>query len=163
MMPRRAAPRQRQQRFGGDCRRDGGVFGCGAMVVVLPSRSKPSGAAAHRVTIRLDLAGGARIGPGKIALLEEISRSGSISAAGRVLKMSYRRAWELIEDLNRNLGVPVVSTASGGSGGGGARLTPAGLTLVSEYRAIERASVAAADPHLASLAGAFSGTRDSGA
>ena len=60
----------------------------------------------HRVSIRVDLASGARIGPGKVALLEEIARSGSISGAGRALKMSYRRAWELVEDLNRHLGTP---------------------------------------------------------
>ena len=81
-------------------------------------------------SIRLDLASGAKIGPGKIAVLEEIGRSGSISAAGRVLRMSYRRTWELVEDLNRSLGTPVVTTAAGGSGGGGAVLTPAGKTVI---------------------------------
>lgn len=113
----------------------------------LPSKSGPS-RPAHRLSIRLDLAGGARIGPGKIALLEEIARSGSISAAGRGLKMSYRRAWELVEDLNRHLGVAVLETAAGGSGGGGARLTVAGQTLVAQYRAIEAATTAAAAAHL---------------
>lgn len=111
---------------------------------------QPSG---HRLSIRLDLASGARVGPGKVALLEAIGRSGSISAAGRELKMSYRRAWKLVEDLNLHLGTPVVSTAAGGPGGGGARLTPAGQAVVTEYRAIEAASVAAAQPHLAALAG----------
>ena len=59
--------------------------------------------ASDRLSIRLDLVSGARIGPGKVAVLEEIARSGSISAAGRVLRMSYRRTWELVEDLNRSL------------------------------------------------------------
>jgi molybdate transport system regulatory protein len=63
--------------------------------------------ASDRLSIRLDLASGARIGPGKVAVLEEIARSGSISAAGRVLRISYRRTWELVEDLNRSLGTPV--------------------------------------------------------
>ena len=120
-------------------------------MTITPSRSVPTQTAAHRISVRLDLASGARIGPGKIAVLEEIARSGSISAAGRGLKMSYRRAWELVEDLNRHLGTPVVATAAGGARGGGARLTAAGATLVAEYRAIEAASAAVATPHLAIL------------
>ncbi|MFC7554430.1 winged helix-turn-helix domain-containing protein [Pseudoroseomonas wenyumeiae] len=93
-----------------------------------------------------------RIGPGKISLLEEIGRSGSISAAGRALKMSYRRAWELVEDLNRGLGTPVVETAAGGAGGGGARLTLAGEAVISHYRAIEAESNHSAGQRLAQLA-----------
>src|SRR5579871_6627051 len=112
--------------------------------------AKP-GRADHRLSIRIDLAAGARIGPGKVALLEEIARSGSISAAGRVLRMSYRCAWELVEDLNRHLGTPVVSTAAGGTGGGGARLTEAGQTLITEYRALELAANAAAAPRLQAI------------
>ncbi|MBC7634553.1 MAG: LysR family transcriptional regulator [Acetobacteraceae bacterium] len=124
-------------------------------MTITPSRSVPTQAPAHRISIRLDLASGARIGPGKVAVLEEIARSGSISAAGRVLKMSYRRAWELVEDLNRHLGTPVVATAAGGARGGGARLTVAGAALVAEYRAIEAVSADAATPHLAALTTAF--------
>lgn len=120
-------------------------------MTITPSRSVPVQTAAHRISLRLDLASGARIGPGKIAVLEEIARSGSISAAGRVLKMSYRRAWELVEDLNRHLGTPVVATAAGGVRGGGARLTVAGAALVANYRAIEAASSEVAAPHLAAL------------
>jgi len=116
-----------------------------------PPTPKPPAKAEHRLSIRIDLAGGARIGPGKIALLEEIARSGSISAAGRAMKMSYRRAWELVEDLNRNLGEPVVETAAGGSGGGGTRLTPGGERLVQQYRAMERAAAATAQDYLDAL------------
>ena len=114
---------------------------------------KPAGAgeAVDRLSIRLDLASGARIGPGKVAVLEEIARSGSISAAGRALHISYRRTWELVEDLNRSLGTPVVQTAAGGSGGGGAVLTGAGQAVVEHYRAIERDTAAAAREHLAAL------------
>src|SRR5215472_11199878 len=101
-----------------------------------------------RLSIRLDLVSGARIGPGKVAVLEEIARSGSISAAGRALRMSYRRTWELVEDLNRSLGTPVVETAAGGSGGGGAVLTPAGRAVVERYRAIEIDTARAARKHL---------------
>lgn len=104
-----------------------------------------------RLSIRLDLASGARIGPGKVAVLEEIARSGSISAAGRALRMSYRRTWELVEDLNRTLGTPVVETAAGGSGGGGAVLTRAGKAIVERYRAIEMDTALAARKHLLAL------------
>lgn len=105
----------------------------------------------NRLSIRIDLDSGVRIGPGKILLLEAIARTGSISGAGRALRMSYRRAWELVEDLNRNLANPVVSTAAGGSGGGGASLTPTGESVVRHYRAIEAATADAAKQHLAAL------------
>src|ERR1700743_126215 len=107
--------------------------------------------ASDQLSIRLDLASGARIGPGKIMVLEEIARAGSISAAGRALKMSYRRTWELVEDLNRTLGTPVVEAAAGGSGGGGAVLTKAGKAVVSSYRAIEMDTALAARKHLQAL------------
>jgi molybdate transport system regulatory protein len=113
--------------------------------------AKP-GRADHRLSIRVDLAGGIRIGPGKVALLEQIARTGSISAAGRALRMSYRRAWDLVEELNRSFGRPVVTTAAGGPGGGGASLTEAGEAVIGEYRAIEAAAEAAARRHMAALA-----------
>ncbi len=106
---------------------------------------------AGRLSIRVDLASGARIGPGKVALLEAIARDGSISAGGRALRMSYRRAWELVEDLNRSLGVTLVATAAGGARGGGARLTQAGAAVVEAYRGLERDAGAAAAPHLRRL------------
>jgi len=107
--------------------------------------------ASDRLSIRLDLVSGAKIGPGKVAVLEEIARSGSISAAGRVLRMSYRHTWELIDDLNRSLGTPVVETAAGGSGGGGAVLTRAGKAVIERYRAIEVDTALAARKHLQAL------------
>lgn len=112
-----------------------------------PSPRKDS----NRLSIRLDLASGARIGPGKVAVLEEIGRSGSISAAGRTLHISYRRTWELVEDLNAALGAPVVQTTAGGSGGGGASLTALGQALIERYRAIEEDCATAARKHLAAL------------
>ena len=113
--------------------------------------SPAAGKAANRLSIRVDLASGARIGPGKVAVLEEIARSGSISAAGRALHISYRRTWELVEDLNAALGAPVVQTAAGGSGGGGASLTELGQAVVARYRAIEEDCTAAAKKHLTAL------------
>ena len=79
--------------------------------------------AAARLSIRIDLAGDIRIGPGKIALLEAIRTTGSISAAARSLGMSYRRAWLLVEEINNSLREPAVTAASGGRHGGGAAIT----------------------------------------
>ena len=102
------------------------------------------------LSLRIDLPNG-RIGPGKIALLEAIDREGSISAAGRALGMSYKRAWDLVDELKRLLGAPVVDASPGGPRGGGAVLTEAGRHLVADYRAIERAATEAAGPRLTEL------------
>ena len=77
------------------------------------------------------------VGPGKIALLETIDRTGSLSQAARDLGMSYRRGWQLLASLNTSFREPVVVTATGGRGGGGARVTPFGKELISRYRAFE--------------------------
>lgn len=87
-----------------------------------------------RICIGTDLA----IGPGKIDLLRAIEDSRSISAAARTLGMPYKRAWLLVETLNRGFGRPVVETATGGKGGGGARLTPLGRELVAAYTVLEQ-------------------------
>jgi molybdate transport system regulatory protein len=108
--------------------------------------------AALRLSIRLDLPGGGRVGPGKVALLEAIGREGSISAGGRALRMSYRRAWALVEELNVALGTVLVVATTGGAGGGGAKLTQAGEALVTGYRAIERQATALAARQMAGLA-----------
>jgi len=78
------------------------------------------------------------IGPGKIALLEAIRDTGSISGAARKLRMSYRRAWMLVDDLNRHLSKTVVEATPGGKLGGGTTLSPTGHKLVNLYRDIER-------------------------
>ena len=82
------------------------------------------------------------IGPGKIAVLEAVAETGSISAAARLLGMSYRRAWMLIDEMNQALASPAVNT-----GGGGTALTQVGEDIVKHYRAIENAArlAAAAD------------------
>jgi molybdate transport system regulatory protein len=103
------------------------------------------------LSIRIDFAPEHRIGPGKIQLLEQIAALGSIAASGRALGMSYRRAWELIDELNSIFGEPVVVSHAGGRKGGGAALTPLGLTIISRYRAIERAAATAAEGHVAAL------------
>jgi molybdate transport system regulatory protein len=93
--------------------------------------------AGPRLSIRIDLASGDRIGPGKIALLEAIRSSGSISAGARALGMSYRRAWLLVEEINDALREPAVMAETGGRRGGGAALTPVGERVVGLYHAIE--------------------------
>jgi molybdate transport system regulatory protein len=96
-----------------------------------------------RLTIRIDFAGGRRVGPGKVRLLELIDQTGSISAAGRAMAMSYRRAWLLVESLNTAFRAPVVDTRAGGRQGGGAELTAFGHELVERYRTMEREAVQA--------------------
>lgn len=103
------------------------------------------------LSIRIKMESEGRIGPGKIDLLEEIAAAGSISAAGRKMAMSYRRAWELVEELNTMFATPVVERQVGGRNGGGARLTPFGQSLVDRYRSIERTAEVAARAHLEAL------------
>lgn len=95
--------------------------------------------------LRLRILGGRTpaMGPGKAELIERIASSGSISAAARAMGMSYRRAWQLVEALNKDYRERVVETAAGGVRGGGARVTPFGLRLVAEYRAMEEKAAAA--------------------
>ena len=83
------------------------------------------------------------MGPGKANLLEAIRASGSISAAARELKMSYKRAWNLVDTMNRCFREPLVDTATGGGGGGGARLTPFGKIVLAHFRSMEKRTDAA--------------------
>jgi molybdate transport system regulatory protein len=104
-----------------------------------------------RLTVRIDFGAERALGPGKIRLLEAIGKTGSISRAGRALGMSYRRAWLLVDDMNRCFRAPVVATQPGGVKGGGAALTPFGVALIENYRAIEAQAAAAAMPRLQAL------------
>jgi molybdate transport system regulatory protein len=90
-----------------------------------------------QVSIRINLGSGGRIGPGKIALLEAIRETGSITAAAVAMKMSYRRAWLLVDELNKLLSEPAVATALGGATGGGTTLTPAGEKIIALYHSVE--------------------------
>lgn len=96
---------------------------------------------------------GIAIGPGKIALLEAIAETGSISAAARQLGMSYRRAWVLVDEMNKALKLPAVTTAAGGSHGGGTALSPTGEALVRHYRAAESAARLATATEVTALTG----------
>ena len=84
------------------------------------------------------------MGPGKAALMEAIVREGSISAAARAIGMSYRRAWLLVDAMNRCWAEPLVETAAGGIKGGGARLSETGVAVLAQYRAMEAAIAKAA-------------------
>lgn len=90
-----------------------------------------------RIKLRLEYDAPLILGPGKAELLERIDRAGSISAAGREMGMSYKRAWSLVEDMNRAFAQPVVDSSRGGAGGGGAALTPAGREVLARFRRLE--------------------------
>jgi molybdate transport system regulatory protein len=115
-----------------------------------------------RLTLRIDLREAGSVGPGKVRLLELVAEMGSIRAAGNRLKMSYARAWTLVQDLNATFGAPVLTAAAGGKSGGGAQLTALGRDIVAAYRTAERKAVKAAARELAALdalAAAGSGKR----
>lgn len=78
------------------------------------------------------------LGPGKVDLLEAIGRAGSISAAGREMGMSYRRAWLLVDALNHMFPDALVIASPGGSHGGGAKLTDYGRDVAAAYRRVEQ-------------------------
>jgi molybdate transport system regulatory protein len=101
--------------------------------------------------LRIVLPEGIRFGPGKADLLEGIEALGSIAGAGRRMRMSYKRAWELVGELNRCFDAPLVDASKGGSGGGGARLTPLGGTMLKSYRAMQAASRTAVRGDLARM------------
>ena len=105
-----------------------------------------------RFRLRLYRGEGVAIGPGKVALLEAITATGSISAAARSLGMSYRRAWLLVDELNRALKKPAVVAGAGGRHGGGAALTPLGEELFKRDRAVEETSRLAAASDIDALA-----------
>ncbi len=99
----------------------------------------PSPAVSFKAQVRVRLLHGEEIavGPGKADLLDAIRHSGSISAAAKHLGMSYRRAWLLVEIMNRCFAQPLVSSAKGGKGGGGAEVTAEGLRLLAAFRRMQ--------------------------
>ena len=104
-----------------------------------------------RLTFRLDFAPDQRLGHGKVSLLEAVGRSGSIAAAGREFGMSYRRAWLLVDDMNRMFEQRVVEAHGGGRNGGGAVLTETGETVIALYRTAERKIRESAAEEIAAL------------
>lgn len=109
-----------------------------------------------KLKLQLVCGEGFAIGPGKADLLDAIAAEGSISAAGRRLGMSYRRAWLLVDEMNRCFAAPLVETLRGGGRERGARLTEAGRAALAAYRELEAASVGIAEhPAYARLAAAL--------
>jgi molybdate transport system regulatory protein len=124
---------------------------------------KPSATSLPSLSVRIDLDAAGRIGPGKIQLLENIRKFGSISAAGRAMDMSYKRAWDLVDEINRICRQAAVERQTGGKNGGGAALTPFGTSLVARYRKIERDAAHATRKELAALSSAIGKPRKAAA
>ena len=104
------------------------------------------------VRFRVDFTAACSLGPGKIELLESIQRTGSLRQAAQALGMSYRRAWLLLDGLNRSFSEPASTASVGGQGGGGVTLTPFGLEIIRSYRAAAQAIEALAQQQLESIA-----------
>lgn len=104
-----------------------------------------------RIQLIINFESGARIGPGKAALLESIRDTGSISAAARDMGMSYKRAWMLLDSINRAFTEPVVISATGGAHGGGATLTEFGAEVLERYRRVEKQAATIAAKDIAAL------------
>jgi molybdate transport system regulatory protein len=100
-------------------------------------RKMPKPSPTPSLSIRIDLDIEGRIGPGKVQLLGNIRSCGSISAAGRAMNMSYKRAWDLVDEINHICRRAAVERQVGGKNGGGAMLTPFGASLIARYRKIE--------------------------
>jgi len=98
---------------------------------------------AARLSIRIELETG-RLGPGKVALLEGVAREGSLAGAARAMGMSYKRAWELLAQLNEMFDDPVAVSLPGRNIGGGTELTPFGARVIALYHAVERRAMQAA-------------------
>lgn len=105
--------------------------------------------------IRISFGSQVAMGPGKADLLEAIDACGSISAAAKHMHMSYRRAWELVDVMNKCFAEPLVHSSPGGVHGGGAQLTEFGRTILKSYRDLVEKSQLAAQPELAKISAAL--------
>ena len=117
-----------------------------------PAARADAPASAPGIRFRVDFHDRCSVGSGKISLLEGIARTGSLSQAARDVGMSYRRAWLLVDSLNADFDTAVTSATVGGSGGGGAQLTPFGRELIDAYRGLEDRLRALAAAHLSGIA-----------
>lgn len=113
----------------------------------MTAKTKPD----PRFRFRILLGRSIAVGPGKADLLSAISETGSISAAGRSMGMSYKKAWYLIDTMNKCFNGPLVETSKGGKAHGGATLTPLGEDVLARYRAIEAKALAAVTDELAAF------------
>ena len=106
----------------------------------------------HKPQVRILFGSVYPLGPGKALLIDAVGRTGSISAAARELGMSYRRAWQLIDSTNKCFRQPLVETATGGRGGGGARVTTFGEEVLARFSEIEAKAIASVDQDVAAFA-----------
>ena len=111
----------------------------------------PNPPALPQLQIRIHLGGKARFGPGKAQLLQAIRDTGSIARAGQSMAMSYKRAWLLVEEMNRLFAAPLVVSTRGGTKGGGAELTETGTLILHHYRSVEGTSRDSAAANLATI------------
>jgi molybdate transport system regulatory protein len=100
------------------------------------------------IRFRIDFGEHSNIGPGKIALLEGIKEHGSLSEAARSMRISYRRAWLLLDSVNQSFKLPATINSVGGRGGGGAEVTTFGNLLIERYREVERKLNVVAEEYL---------------
>ncbi len=117
----------------------------------MPAKPSPHADRPDLALLRVRLDAQTNLGPGKADILDGIAQTGSIAAAGRRMKMSYKRAWSLVETLNAAFASPLVVSSRGGEKGGGAGLTPTGEAVLAHYRALEAAAEAAIAPDLDAL------------
>ena len=115
------------------------------------SEAKKHTGAQLKIQARLMLDEEIAFGPGKAELLKAIQTTGSISAAGKHLGMSYRRAWLLVDTMNRCFQHPLVETATGGSQGGGTRLTPLGLDVLQRYQQLQQDIFTLSEKHFSEM------------
>lgn len=115
----------------------------------------PAERPSFRFRMRVTVGDTVAVGPGKVRLLEAILETGSLTAAAKHIDMSYRRAWVLVNELNTALKSPAVESGKGGGNGGGSVLTPVGLQVIEQYRAIEARAAAACAAEIRSLTALF--------
>jgi molybdate transport system regulatory protein len=101
--------------------------------------------------LRLPIGDSGNLGPGKARLLEAIDETGSIRAAASKMKMSYRRAWLLVSDIEKIFGGPILDKKTGGPSGGGAKLNDRGRDIVKHFRSAERRTARAIKAELEAL------------
>lgn len=111
----------------------------------------PTDTPVPRIKLRLEFGERLVLGPGKADLLAGIAELGSISATGRRMKMSYKRAWSLVEEMNAAFAAPLVDSSRGGSGGGGAVLTPTGQAVLAHFRGLEAMLAEDSRGHIAGI------------
>ena len=122
------------------------------MAMVMETSKKPG------PRLRILIGAATALGPGKVDLLEAIAETGSISAAARTMGMSYRRAWLLVDTMNRCFHGDLVTKATGGRGGGGTKVTPMGLDVLRRYREMEAKAEASVRDEVAAFAELLSET-----